>query len=209
MGFHGRAAANKTKITNVQLPSVGIRGVKPAAIGLQPRTRILWSEESRFTLWQSNGRFWVWRMPGECYLRACFSWFGLGPLVPVKGNVNATAYNDILDDSVLPTLWQQFGEVPFLFQHDNAPVHKARSIQKWFLEISVEVLDWSAQSPDLNPIKHLWDELDCRQRARSNHPTSLPNLSNALVAEWKQVSNVPTSSGKPSQRSGAKGGTSY
>ena len=26
----------------------------------------------------------------------CFSWFGLGLLVPVKENLNATAYNDIL-----------------------------------------------------------------------------------------------------------------
>ena len=53
-------------------------------------------------------------------------------------------YNDFLDDSVLPTLWQQFGEGPFLFQHDNATVYKARSIQKWYVEIGVEELDWSA-----------------------------------------------------------------
>ena len=65
--------------------------------------------------------------------------------------------NDIIDDSVLPALWQQFVEGPFLFQHDNAPVHKERSIQKLFVEISLEELAWSAQSPDHNPIKHLWD----------------------------------------------------
>jgi hypothetical protein len=31
-------------------------------------------------------------------------------------------------------------------------VHKAKSIEKWFVDIGVEELDCPAQSPDLNPI---------------------------------------------------------
>ena len=68
-----------------------------------------------------------------------------------------------------------------LFQHDNAPVHKARSIQKWFIEIGVEELDWPVQSTHLNSIKHLWNELERRLRARPNRPTSVPDLTNALM----------------------------
>ena len=74
----------------------------------------------------------------------------------------------------------RFGEGPFLFLLDNDPVHKVRSIQKLFVEIRLEELDWPAQSPDLNPIQH-------RLRARLNRPTSVPDLTNALVAEWMQI----------------------
>ncbi|CDQ89041.1 unnamed protein product [Oncorhynchus mykiss] len=59
------------------------------------------------------------------------------------------------------------------------PCRKVRSIQKWFVEICMEELHWPAQSPYLNPIEHLWDELECRLRARPNCPTSEPDLTNA------------------------------
>ena len=47
----------------------------------------------------------------------------------------------------------------------------------------VEELDW----PALNPVKLLWEELERRLRARPNRPTSVPDLTNALVAERKKV----------------------
>ena len=76
----------------------------------------------------------------------CFSGAGLGPLVPVKGTLNASAYQEMLDNSMLPTLWEQFGDGPFLFQHDCASVHKARSIKTWMREFGVDELEWPAQS---------------------------------------------------------------
>ena len=66
-------------------------------------------------------------------------------------------------------------------------MHKARSIQKWFVKIGVEELDWPAHNTDVNPIKHLWVELERRLGAKPYHPTSVPNLTNALVAVRKQI----------------------
>ncbi|GFV04114.1 transposable element Tcb1 transposase [Trichonephila clavipes] len=57
-------------------------------------------------------------------------------------------YGDILDNAALPTLWQYFGEGPFLFQQDNCSVHTSRLAQTWFDEMGVQELDWPYQSAD-------------------------------------------------------------
>jgi hypothetical protein len=70
-----------------------------------------------------------------------------------------------------------------LYQHDSAPYHKAGSVREWFVDNSVPEMDWPAQSPDLNPIEHLWDELECRLHSRPQCPTSLT----ALQEEWATI----------------------
>src|SRR4029434_3854549 len=45
------------------------------------------------------------------------------------------------------------------FQQENDPKHTSKSTQKWFTDRRIKVLPLPSQSPHLNPIENLWDEL--------------------------------------------------
>ncbi len=51
----------------------------------------------------------------------------------------------------------------------------------------LEESDWLTQCPHLNPIEHLWDEVEQRLRARLSHPTLMHDLTNTLLDEWAKI----------------------
>ncbi|GBC12833.2 IS630 family transposase [Rhizophagus irregularis DAOM 181602=DAOM 197198] len=75
----------------------------------------------------------------------------------------------------------------FIFQDDNAPIHTARVVKSWEEENEVNSLPWPAQSPDLNPIEHLWDELERQVRAHKPLPKNRENLWEILQEEWSNI----------------------
>ncbi len=77
------------------------------------------------------------------------------------------------------------------FQQDNAPCHKAQIISDWFLEHDNEftLLKWPPQSPDLNPIEHLWDVEEREIHIMDVQPTNLQQLRDALMSIWTKISD--------------------
>ncbi len=85
-------------------------------------------------------------------------WFGvqchllvLVHCVFLKTNVTAPVYQEILEHFMLPSDDQLFKDADFIFQQGFAPAHTAKRTKSWLNDHGVTVLDWPANSPDLNP----------------------------------------------------------
>lgn len=68
-----------------------------------------------------------------------------------KNGYLARSYIEVLD-KMIPTIW----ELGIIFMQDNASIHGAKIVKKWFEEYGIPVMDWPPYSPDLNPIEYMW-----------------------------------------------------
>ena len=97
-------------------------------------------------------------------------------LMHISGNLNAARYRD----EVL---------TPRMLIEMNLRSSAAHSLCYCGLSSQPErkSASWPSNLPDLNPIEHLWDDLDRRVRSRQPVPQTQQELQQVLEQEWGRI----------------------
>lgn len=165
--------------------------------------RVLFSDESTFSVTNHSGLQYVRRRPGEAFkpwcitptvkhptsvmVWGCMAASGVGRLDFVIGMMNGEKYIKTMHDKMLPSARTLFGEgaTDWWFQDDNAPCHRAKKVKAWMEQQGVTTLPWPAQSPDLNPIENLWQRMAVI--LNKTKPKTKKELMEGLVRAWHRV----------------------
>ena len=62
------------------------------------------------------------------------------------------------------------------FMHDGAPHHRLKVVTKYLKIKEIQVFNWLANSPDLNPVENLWQTM--KDKMANKYPRSLKSLTN-------------------------------
>lgn len=172
--------------------------------------RVIWSDETKINRIGSDGQLYVWCPRGEgltdrrcqptvkfgggsIMLWGCMTWAGVGKVAKVEGRMDAAQFCSILDRCLAPTMdaCTMLPDFPqrdqLVFQQDNDPKHTSRLATSWFRTAGIQVMEWPAQSPDLNPIEHLWHHLKTRIAAHPEPAKGVHELWERASEEWAKI----------------------
>nr|KAF6379110.1 hypothetical protein mMyoMyo1_009944 [Myotis myotis] len=171
--------------------------------------KVMWYDESCFQLHHADGRVRIWQNQyksmhptcmstilqaggGSVMVWGMFFWLDLGSLIHVEQRLNSTTYLSIIANQVQPIMLMVYPKGDGFFQQDNAPCHSAYIVQEWFQEHEGDftLLRWPPQSPDLNAIEHLWDEVKRAFRQLVPQQLNLTELDSPIHQAWCQIPRI-------------------
>ncbi len=125
------------------------------------------------------------KFPQSVMVWGAMSSAGVGPLCFLRSKVNTAIYQEVLEHFMLPAADQLYGDADFIFQQDLAPAHSAKATSTWFKDHGIPVLNWPANSPDLNPIENLWGIV--KRKMRYARPNNAEELKATIRATWALI----------------------
>lgn len=115
-----------------------------------------------------------------------FSSKGALELQFVTSRMNSADYIDVLKKSLVPYL-RRFRRMRFTYQHDNARIHVSRETSEWLKTQRVDILNWPACSPDINPMENLWAIMVRRIYADNKQYVTVDELKVAILDAWRAI----------------------
>ena len=74
-----------------------------------------------------------------------------------------------------------------IFMDDDAFSHTAKITKAFKREHDILSMNWSACSPNLNPIENIWNLLKNWLDACESHPSTKNEIKQAVVEEWDKI----------------------
>ena len=81
-----------------------------------------------------------------------------------------------------------FPDDNYCFQDDNAPVHRARLTKTFMDENEIKIMEWPAQSPDLNIIENVWLKLKIELEKISETEDFRDQFYHKIFQIWTNIS---------------------